>query len=147
MPTREISTTDIAKQALTQGKKVFVPYIKRSESTRSRPYLEMFALHSQDDLDKLHSDAWGIPTLDEASLHGRENALGGFGPSEEDDLRNKDLFKGLELILLPGMAFDHSGGRLGHGKGFYDRFLKNYWEFASRKNVHPKMPCLGMVSG
>ena len=32
-------------------------------------------------------------------------------------------FSALDLVLVPGIAFDRAGNRLGRGRGFYDRML------------------------
>ena len=39
------------------------------------------------------------------------------------DLKNKVPLKDISVFLVPGQVFDRNGGRLGRGKGYYDRTL------------------------
>ncbi|MDA8020169.1 MAG: 5-formyltetrahydrofolate cyclo-ligase [Thermoanaerobaculia bacterium] len=44
----------------------------------------------------------------------------------EPELPEADLDSTLDVALILGMAFDHRGVRLGHGGGFFDRFLARH---------------------
>jgi len=49
--------------------------------------------------------------------------LGKFGVREPAATCEEIPLNKFDLVLVPGLAFDSSGHRLGRGKGFYDRIL------------------------
>ncbi|OAL47839.1 nagb/rpia/CoA transferase-like protein [Pyrenochaeta sp. DS3sAY3a] len=124
MPTGEISTLGIVRDALAQGKKVFIPYtynLATPNEGQPKSIMDMVELQSTEDLDTLQPDNWGIPTPSEESISSRANSFGGIGITKGAVLDKAG--SGLDLIVMPGMVFDSQFGRLGHGKGFYDYFL------------------------
>ncbi len=95
----------------------------------SRGEVDVLSLtHDAADLVKL----WALPEVgwedgvlrprlfsgDPASLVIRKHGV----PEPQESALPVDT-KSIGLVLVPGMAFDRSGGRLGRGAGFYDRFL------------------------
>ncbi len=92
----EVDLTPAAIRCFATGKTVCVPRVdwKRSD-------MEAVEITSFDD-EVMDVDAHGIRT-----------------PREGTPL----LPKLIDLIVVPGLAFDPTGNRLGRGGGYYDRFL------------------------
>ncbi|MBP1890091.1 5-formyltetrahydrofolate cyclo-ligase [Clostridium moniliforme] len=90
----EINTKVIIEDALKKGKEVYVPKVKGKE----------MLLIKIDSLENLVTSSYGI--------------LEPIG-----DNNNFDVDK-LDLLVMPGVAFDNSGNRIGYGGGYYDRFLE-----------------------
>lgn len=135
MPGGEAQTDKLLSDAFSSGKKVFVPYMHRPvnpnpEGKKKRRVVDMLRLESMAEFERLEKDSWGIPSLPENGIEERENAKGGKGADSVDTGGGKG---GLDLIVMPGVAFDGDGSRLGHGAGFYDRFLAAFCEGGRKK--------------
>ncbi len=93
----EVATEQIVKQMLDQGKKVAIPSVNK-EHRLMVPSL----------VTNIYSDL--VP--------------GCYGilepkPSSVKPVKHSDI----DVVLVPGVAFDPKGNRLGYGGGYYDRFL------------------------
>ncbi|RVD80330.1 uncharacterized protein DFL_008229 [Arthrobotrys flagrans] len=129
MPTGEIDTTAMVQDALERGKRVFIPFTHKAmpaptQGEDQKPsIMDMVSLESLEDYQGLKRNNWGIPTPTKKSLETRENCI--------DEVKAGKA--GLDLIVMPGVAFDGECRRLGHGKGYYDYFLRRYSEEADGK--------------
>ena len=95
----EVNTIPLILQAFKDGKRVAVP--RCIDNTRE---MEFYYITSLDDL-----------------------APRTFGVLEPIDGRcQKATEFSNSICIVPGLAFDYAGFRLGYGKGYYDRFLCNY---------------------
>ncbi|MDQ3869305.1 MAG: 5-formyltetrahydrofolate cyclo-ligase [Thermoproteota archaeon] len=56
-------------------------------------------------------------------FNGDQMILSKFGIKEPSPLP-ADLIDDIDLLIVPGIAFDRNGYRIGYGRGFYDRYLQ-----------------------
>ncbi|KAF2433489.1 nagb/rpia/CoA transferase-like protein [Tothia fuscella] len=127
MPTAEVQTAEIVRNALNNGKRVFIPYyykLKNPKRSQQSSTMDMLELESIQDYEGFEQDKWGIPTPSEDSIGKRLNCFGGLGKAEgEVGLVDGDEDVCLDLIVTPGLGFDRGLGRIGRGMGFYDNFF------------------------
>lgn len=94
----EVNTHQLLDELLRQGKSVFLPKVIGAETMTWHPY---------EGRQSLHEGAFGImePTTGACDVAGVLSR---------------------SCILVPGVAFDAEGHRLGRGRGYYDRFLATH---------------------
>jgi 5-formyltetrahydrofolate cyclo-ligase len=143
MPSGEISTAEIVKHGFEEHKNIFIPYTYKQSTAREfwpHSIMDMVQLESIEDYHSLKPGRWGIPSPDRESINDRRNCFGGLGKSD-DDIVEEHAENGLDIVIMPGLAFDRHLERLGHGKGYYDFFLQRYLWYTQK--AHLKMPFLG----
>jgi 5-formyltetrahydrofolate cyclo-ligase len=96
----EVRTRHYLPEALKHDKKIIVPYCVDGE-------LELFHLTSMDEL------AVGMYKILEPKVELRSLPERRFLPKQ------------LDLVMVPGVAFDRTGARMGHGFGYYDKLLQH----------------------
>jgi 5-formyltetrahydrofolate cyclo-ligase len=95
----EVDTYQIIRKAWEQNKKVVVP--------KCHPKTREMTFHELNRFTQLESVYYGL-----------------LEPIEEvTTLVPKDE---IDLLIVPGLAYDPNGYRLGFGGGYYDRFLVNF---------------------
>ena len=96
----EVNTHKIIIKAIEDGKTICVPRIVSKEQG-----MKVYRIKG---LEELETGYYGV-----------------LEPSEKcEEISIKDI----DLVIMPGAAFDRNGGRLGYGGGFYDRFLSKAQE-------------------
>jgi len=93
----EVQTEEMIKSSLAEGKRIFVPVISK-DSIDLWPSL---ILDFDEELTRGRMGIW----------EPKKEYFRFFPPTE------------LELIIMPGIAFDIRGNRIGRGLGYYDHFL------------------------
>lgn len=109
----EVRTRHLLPDALGHGKRVVLPWCVVETNK-----LELFHL---EDMSELVEGAYKIL---EPKIELRELPAKKVKPEE------------LDLVMVPGTAFDPRGGRMGQGKGYYDRLLAT---------ARPDAPLVGMA--
>lgn len=143
MPASEAQTDLLVRDALRSGKKVFVPFLYAptqdvaTSGGKQRKVMDLLRLRSETEYDELSKDAWGIPSLSADGVENRENAMGGRGLMLAGDRattvsESESSDGGLDMVVVPAVAFDTQLDRLGHGAGFYDAFLTRFCSQGSR---------------
>lgn len=96
----EADTRYLIRNALTAGDHVLVPKVNENDT---------ISVHEIKSESELVPGSWGIPE-----------------PGEHTVIWPSSRWTEIDLVMVPGLAFDRRGGRIGYGGGYYDRFISEW---------------------
>ncbi|RUT30623.1 5-formyltetrahydrofolate cyclo-ligase [Paenibacillus zeisoli] len=111
----EPATLPLIRSCWSQGDRVLVPRITGPET---------FTLHELPGEEDVTIGPWGIPE-----------------PAEHLPEWISEQYADIDLVIVPGLAYDPAGGRIGFGGGYYDRFM----EQLKRQCSGTRMPLLAAL--
>lgn len=100
----EVDTYKLIDRVLKDGKRLIVPKCNTKE--------RLMVLYEIKDLKWLKVGAYNIPEPSDEAIQGRH--------AFRVDSRS------IDLAVVPALAFDETGRRLGYGGGYYDKFLSGF---------------------
>jgi len=129
MPKHEINTDAALNNAVQNGKTVYVPEVGKNFELADMDLIKVILPENDDEINNeiFHKtwprNKWNIPEPPESM----ERVAAQAGD--------------IDLLVVPGLAFDAKGGRLGQGKGYYDRFIARMRTGGEEK---PKLVAVGL---
>jgi 5-formyltetrahydrofolate cyclo-ligase len=119
----EIDTEPLLRKILADGKTLLMPYVMDFPLAVSGDPATGDALAASTSAAATGATLPKILGMARVSDLEKDMAEGAFGILEPiPALRTGEALEP-DLALIPGLCFDSRGGRLGKGKGFYDRYL------------------------
>ncbi|PWN25861.1 nagb/rpia/CoA transferase-like protein [Jaminaea rosea] len=157
--TGEVETDELCRCTLAdETKRLYVPLFATPAPTALgeqgkvgfAPDMRMLQLRSLAEYEGMKRNRWGIRepedwVVDDPETHGAVESDVSHRRPRPDALDAASGGEGLDLILAPGVAFDVFAGRLGHGKGYYDRYLSQAEAWAAKRGKQgPVCVALGL---
>ncbi|MAG17877.1 MAG: 5-formyltetrahydrofolate cyclo-ligase [Candidatus Diapherotrites archaeon] len=121
-------------EVLEKSKKIFENLFSLEEINQAQNIAVYISFNNEVETKLIIEKLWKlgknvfIPVMKEEHLHfAKINSFEGLAENKRGILEPKEeLFispNEIELFIVPGLAFDKEGNRLGWGKGFYDHFF------------------------
>lgn len=120
----EIIFNKIIESSEYKNSKTILVYVSFNGEVDTHKFIQ-YALkdHKKVCVPKIVSKKEGMKAIEISEFE--DLKTGSYGILEPASFNREIDEESINLVIVPGVAFDLKGGRIGYGGAFYDRFLKN----------------------